>query len=233
MARKSLYDILEVSSTASLDSIRAAYERLSASFSKGSADPDADLRTKAIAEAFLTLSDPDRRAQYDKRLAIWLQPVVYTVEDVDPFWTIPKLLVLAIIVIVGGSYFYKYKKEEARLEAEKVIAIARAKEAEMQAKADADQARFELDKQREQALQDERQRRERDVALRQFSFEQHRNQVVSNFETTRKTMQERAAQDQQRREEAQAAAAVRQRLAAEKAELCRKERERYGRAISC
>ncbi len=233
MASKSLYDILEVSPSASLDSIRASYERLSASYSKGGADADADLRTKAIAEAFLTLSNPDRRAQYDKKLAIRLQPVSYTIEDIEPFWTMPKLVVLALIVIVGGSFFYNYKKEEARLEAEKVIATAKAKEAEVKAKAEAEQAQLELDKQRELALQEERQRRERDAALRQLSFERQRNEVMNSTVTTRQAMQDRIAQDRQRREEAHEAAAVRQRLAAEKAELCRKERERYGRTISC
>jgi len=125
------------------------------------------------------------------------------------------------------------RANEARLEAEKVIATAKAKEAEVKAKAEAEQAQLELDKQRELALQEERQRREHDVALRQLSFERQRNEVMNSTVTTRQAMQDRIAQDRQRREEAHEAAAVRQRLAAEKAELCRKERERYGRTISC
>jgi hypothetical protein len=41
------------------------------------------------------------------------------------------------------------------------------------------------------------------------------------------------AEMQRRNEEARAVAASRQQLARDKAELCRIERERYGRAISC
>lgn len=233
MVSKTLYDILEVSSTASPETIRAAYERLSANFRKDGAEPDAELRSMAITEAFQTLSDPAKRAYYDNRLTSRAQPVVPDFEEVVPFWTMPKLAVLALVVVVGSSYYYKYKKEEARLEAEKVIAIAKAKEAEAKARAEAEQARYELERQREQAQQEERQRRERDVALRQFTYEQQRNQVMSNSGAAARAAQERIAQDRQRREEAQAAAAVRQRLAQEKAELCRLERERYGRAISC
>ena len=124
MASKTLYDILEVSPEASSDSIRAAYERLSATVPKAGS-PDTDLRAMAMSEAFLTLSDPGRRAQYDKRLSMQLQPVPYT-EVVDPFWTAGKLIGLALVLIVGGSFYYRYQRDEARLEAEKAVAAAKA-----------------------------------------------------------------------------------------------------------
>lgn len=186
----------------------------------------------AMSEAFLTLSDPGRRAQYDKRLSMQLQPVPYT-EVVDPFWTAGKLIGLALVLIVGGSFYYRYQRDEARLEAEKAVAAAKAKEAEEIARAEEGQHQFELAKQREQARQEEQQRRERDAYSRQLSFEQQRNQVTSNVNNTRSAIQERIAQQQQQREQAQAMAAARLQAAREKAELCRMERERYGRAISC
>lgn len=229
MASKTLYDILEVSSSASIDSIRASYERLSVIFSESSPNPEEKLRANAVTQAFLTLGDPVKRAQYDKSLTLRSQPIVQNVEVIEPFWTMPKLIVLAVIVIFGGAYYYKYKKTEARLEAEKVIAAAKAKEAEEKAKAEAEQARFELAKQREEAMQEERLRRERDMAIRQFNSEQRTNQAQNN----RTQQQERMTQTQRQREEAQAAADARRRLAQDKAELCRLERERYGRAISC
>jgi colicin import membrane protein len=240
MASKTLYDILELSLSASSESISAAYERLSAKFPESSAHPDAKLKANAITEAFLTLNNPAKRAQYDRTLAARSQPVIYNVEAIEPFWTPPKIIILlAVIVIFGGAY-YQYSKREARLEAERAVVAAKAKEAAEAAKAEEAKEQFALAKQREEALQEERQRRERDMALRQLDFQQRasrvENQVYSRIneqDQRRKAQDELAAQQRQQREEAQAAAATRQRLAQEKAELCRKERERYGRVISC
>lgn len=77
MAGKTLYDILELSLSASPESVRSAYERLSAKFAADSLNPDAKLRADATTEAFLTLSNPAKRAQYDKTLATRSQPVIY------------------------------------------------------------------------------------------------------------------------------------------------------------
>jgi colicin import membrane protein len=236
MASKTLYDILEVSLSASMESIRAAYERLSAKFSESSANPDVKLQAHAITEAFLTLGNPAKRAQYDKAMAVRSQSVIYSVEVVEPFWTLPKFIILLAVIVVFGGVYYKYNKDtkaEARLQAERVIAAAKAKEAEETAKAEEAQEQFELAKQRDQTLQQERQRREQDAASRRFDFEQRANRIENVVSLRSKEQDERRAQQQQQREDAQSAAAVRLRLAQEKAELCRKERERYGRAISC
>jgi curved DNA-binding protein CbpA len=230
---KSLYDILEVSLSASPESIRAAYERLSAKFPVSNANPDAKLQATAITEAFLTLGNPAKRAQYDTTLADRRQPVIYSVEAVEPFWTLPKFLVLLAVIVACGGAYYNYSKEQARLHAERAIAVAKAKEAEEKTKAEAAQQQFELATQREQTLQEERQRSERDLAVRQFEIHQRATRVESVVSDRGKEQRERMALQQQQREDAAAAAATRQRLAQEKAELCRLERERYGRAISC
>lgn len=230
---RSLYDILEVSLSASPESIRAAYDRLSAKFSLSITNPDERLQAAAITEAFLTLSNPAKRAKYDTTLALRRQPVIYSVEAIEPFWTLPKFIVLLAVIVAFGGAYYKYNKEQARLHAEKVIAVAKAKEAEEKAKSEAAQQQFELATQREQALQEERQRIERNLAVRQFESHQRANRVESVTSDRSKEQRERMALQQQQREEAAAAAATRQRLAQEKAELCRLERERYGRAISC
>lgn len=230
---RSLYDILEVSLSASPESIRAAYDRLSAKFPVSTENPDAKLQATAITEAFLTLSNPAKRAQYDTTLADRRRPVIYSVEAVEPFWTLPKFLVLLAVIVAFGGAYYKYNKEQVRLQAERTIAIAKAREAEEKAKAEAAQQQFELATQRERALQEERQRRERDLAVRQFESHQRANRVDNVVSDRSKDQRERMALQQQQREEAAAAAATRQRLAQEKAELCRLERERYGRAISC
>jgi curved DNA-binding protein CbpA len=233
MASKTLYDILELSSNASDDSIRAAYERLSAKLDparpENAGKTEVKFKAEAIKEAFLTLANPATRAQYDKTLAARSQPPVEILEEIEPFWTIPKLTVLVLIVIIVGGYYYKHQREETRLAAEKAIATAKAKQAQEQAKAEEVQARLDLAKQQQERIQDEQQRRERDAALRQFSAEQR---TTAGSDLAR-TQRERTEQQQRQREEAQATAAARQQAAREKAELCRLERQRYGRAISC
>ena len=141
---KTLYDILEVSKDASPESIRAAYERLSAKYSDDSGIPDAKLRSTAVTEAFLTLSTPAKRAQYDKSLAERSQPVIYSVEESEPFWTLPKLLVLLLIVAVLGGFLYKQNKEREQLAAERAIAVAKAKEAAEKARIEAMEQQAEL-----------------------------------------------------------------------------------------
>jgi len=233
MAGKTLYDILELSSSASEDSIRAAYERLSAKFDPGRPEnagkPDVKFKSDAVKDAFLTLANLATRAQYDKALAARSQPPMEILEEFEPFWTIPKLTVLVLVVIIVGGYYYKHQREETRLAAEKAIATAKAKEAQERAKAEEVQARLELAKQQQERIQDEQQRRERDAVLRQFSAERR---TTAGSDLAR-TQRERTEQQQRQREEAQATAAARQQAAREKAELCRLERQRYGRAISC
>jgi len=233
MAGKTLYDILELSSSASEDSIRAAYERLSAKFDPGRPEnagkPDVKFKSDAVKDAFLTLANLATRAQYDKTLAARSQPPMEILEEFEPFWTIPKLTVLVLVVIIVGGYYYKHQREETRLAAEKAIATAKAKEAQERAKAEEVQARLELAKQQQERIQDEQQRRERDAVLRQFSAERRK---TAGSDLAR-TQRERTEQQQRQREEAQATAAARQQAAREKAELCRLERQRYGRAISC
>jgi curved DNA-binding protein CbpA len=237
MAAKTLYELLEVSSNASPDAIRAAYERLIPKLDpdrpENVSKPDARIHHDTVKEAFLTLSNPAKRAQYDKTLAARSQPAIYNVEVIEPFWTLPKLIVVALIVVVGGGYYYSDKQTQAKLETEKAIATAKAKEAEENAKAEAAQARIDAQLARDQALMDARQRREHDAALRGFQQEQSMNQRTEQGRAQRERAEQQRAEAQQRREESQAVAAARQQAARDKAELCRIERERYGRAISC
>lgn len=237
MAAKTLYELLELSSGAAPDAIRAAYERLSPRFDpdrvENAANPDAKIQFDAIKDAFLTLSNPVRRAQYDKTLAARTQPAFQRVEIIEPFWSLPKLIVLAVIVVFGGGYYYKNKQQENRLATERAIAVAKAKEAEEKARSETEQARLDMARHLQEQAAEERQRRERDASLRQFTVEQRNQARADQVATEQQRRAETAAATQLRREEAQAAAAARQQLAREKAELCRIERERYGRAHSC
>lgn len=70
--RESLYDILEVSRTASPEVIRAAYKSLVQRFhpDKNPGNPNAEDLLKLINNAYDTLSDPSKRAAYDVMLAL-------------------------------------------------------------------------------------------------------------------------------------------------------------------
>lgn len=237
MAAKTLYEILELSSAASPEAIRASYERLSAKLdpdsTENAANPGTRMQYDAVKEAFLTLGNSLKRKQYDSSLAARSKAAIQHVEVIEPFWTLPKLIVLALTVVIGGGYYYQHSRQQAKLAAEKTVAVAKAKEAEERAKADQEQARVELQRQTQERLAEERQRREQDYSMRQFGAEQKVRAREDQMAADRERREQAAANSRQRREESQAAAAARQQAAREKAELCRLERERYGRALSC
>jgi curved DNA-binding protein CbpA len=236
MAAKTLYDILELSSSASPDAVRAAYERLSVKHDpdreENRADPDARIRHEAVKEAFLSLSNPRKRAEYDKKQAL-AEPRPFNVEVVEPFWTLPKVIVLVALLIFGGGYYYKHKQAEAKAAVEKAIAAAKAKEAEEQARLEAEQARLAYQQQRDEQLEQARLRREQEIQIRQLNAERRTNTTIEQFSIRREAMDQRRVETQRQVEERRAAMAAQQRADRERAELCRIERERYGKSFSC
>ncbi len=248
MAERTFYDILEVSNTASSETISASYERLAAKLNPADeanvGNAAVRLQFDAIRQAYLTLSDADNRAQYDRKLALRNFTPVQPVEVLDSFWTVPKMLIAGIIVLGLAGFYFKHQKEQARLEAEKVIAVAKAREAETKARVDAETERLALqresERERAERFEAARLRNERDSDVRQFQRENRVNEITNRVYSTmdRAQMQgevsaKRTEELRIKREEAQATAAARQQLARDKAELCRIERERYGKTISC
>ncbi len=65
---RDLYNVLGVPRTATPDEIKRAYRTLAQRWhpDKNPDDPDAARRFKDLSEAYRTLSDPDRRARYDR-----------------------------------------------------------------------------------------------------------------------------------------------------------------------
>jgi len=245
---KTLYDILELSPSASREAIRAAYERLSTKF-----DPDLDehrglsdirMRAEAIKEAFFTLGNPDARARYDRSLSSSSAVYAPSIPDLSPTWTMPKIILIVIALIAGGGWYLNNKHTEQKLATERAIAEARAKEAEAKAKAEAqaaEQERLALQRQREldrqRNIQENRNRNDFERNRRQLDLDQRRQEMNERLTQDRKSREQqnltqRSEMERQRQDAANVAEA-RRRADREKAELCRIERERYGKAISC
>src|SRR5574341_504588 len=76
MAQRDYYDILGVSRDASDTDIKKAFRQLALKHhpDRNPGDTHAEERFKAINEAYAALSDPDRRAQYDRYGRVDLPP---------------------------------------------------------------------------------------------------------------------------------------------------------------
>jgi curved DNA-binding protein CbpA len=235
MSDKTLYDILEVSQSASPESIRAAYDRLSAKLTplrdENKANADINIQYIAVKEAFLTLSNPSKRALYDKKIAP--RAVITNVEIVEPFWTTTKMLLVVLFLSFSGYLYYNWQINEAQAEADKAIAEAKAKSDAEQALAEAQEAQAAY----QQKLLEDRQRNQEQADFRRFDAQQQFQDRVDQFSADREEIKQKIAQQQadaqHRRDEAQAANAARLQLMHDKAELCQKEYQNYGHSVSC
>lgn len=217
--KKTLYDLLELSQTASQEAVGAAYHRLSAKIS--GTDEDAENRRKILDETFFTLSQPARRERYDKTLAAANLSSDAAFYDNGRMQPITKfLLILFLIAICGFSYAkYSKDKEAAKLERERIVAeerIAALRTAEELAKLQADK-----DKRAEELRLDQRQHYET-IQARNEAAQITRNQAyaMQQIETQRQREQ-RELENNQRREQFEA----QRRLERDKAQLRQLESE--------
>lgn len=68
MAKRDYYEVLGISRNASTEDIKKAYRKLARQYHPDANpnDKDAEAKFKEISEAYVVLSDPDKRAQYDR-----------------------------------------------------------------------------------------------------------------------------------------------------------------------
>ena len=68
MPNTNLYEILEVEATCTPDELKSSYRRLARKYhpDANTDDPNAETRFKEVSQAYEILSDPERRANYDR-----------------------------------------------------------------------------------------------------------------------------------------------------------------------
>lgn len=224
--QKSLYDLLEVSATASPESIAVSYRRLQAKFAELQSSSDSEDATNqliALREAYSTLSSPERRAAYDDKLAA--RTTAEQSQDGEPRSYAKGLLLLALIGVCGFGYA-RYQSNQAQqliLEREKAAAEVRLAEIEAQRERERVEregyAARQAENQREQEERRARYERERDQEYgRQISRDLQRQEAAAQYEKQRDE-QRKVREEQQRQSDAE------RRLAQDKATLRRMEAE--------
>ncbi|HJW23543.1 MAG TPA: DnaJ domain-containing protein [Rhodocyclaceae bacterium] len=132
-----LYDILEIDQCADQEEIVETYKRLHAELSAkingiAGADQETLNRMTALREAFNTLSDPERRRNYDARLAARQNQVLTIIEEA-PGSLFKTLLLVALIGILAVVYAkFQTEQERTRLERERIAAEARMADLQLQ-----------------------------------------------------------------------------------------------------
>ncbi|MFT3734022.1 MAG: hypothetical protein QM776_03190 [Rhodocyclaceae bacterium] len=216
--KKTLYDLLEVSQSASNEAIHAAWERLEIKIAAGMTPPDGlTVATyhALLKDAFLTLSNEQRRADYDRRLKGGSSTGSAAISYVDnepgmSFKTkAVAALILVILAVMGYRWYLNIEQERLRIRAEQVRIEQQRLEQEQARQAREDERRdsYAADSARRDAQEDERrQRQERDQAIADADRNARRLQAAD--ERYRRE-DERARYDEERQRRQQTAEAER------------------------
>ncbi|GAA5170755.1 hypothetical protein [Viridibacterium curvum] len=217
--KKTLYDLLEVSQGASHEAIQAAWERVEAKRAANNLkSPDGlapDAHYNLLKDAFYTLSDAQRRADYDRKLRGGSAASVAAISYVEqePGMSSTTKVVLALIVVAIAIMGYRWhlgvEQERLRIRAEQVRLEQQRLEQEQARQAREDERRdtYSVESARRDAQEDERRRRqERDQAIAEADRNARRLQAAD--ESYRRE-DERARYEEERQRRQQTAEAER------------------------
>jgi hypothetical protein len=165
-AGRTFYDLLEVARHASAEVIQASFEKL-----RDTLDPDlpgnlkddaSRLKYNALKQAFVTLSNPERRKQYDARLRS-----LEHVETIPPFWTLARIIVLLVCIGTAFGLYWRAQAEEAKLELAR-MAVEKERAAKLAAETEERESRAAAQaKEIQKATMEQRQRHELEAARRE------------------------------------------------------------------
>lgn len=215
---KTLYDLLEVSSSASLETIEMAFERLSEKYRAGSLNAgnlDPETHFNLIKDAWQTLSNPERRQRYDARLN---PPAAVLISQSADFPAgSGNGLKWAVVLLLGiGLGSYLYFSHQVELEKQRVAAQAlQLEQQRLEQAAQAREASEERIRQRELAREEAQAEAQRKAQERQFEYDA-RN-------AGRQAERNLAAQESQQQRAEREAARARQRAEYEQENLLRRE----------
>lgn len=213
-----LYDLLEISQSASQETVADAFQRLKDRLSsdKSLSDDDRNNRLIALREAFATLSNPQQRARYDQRLASRYENTTVVIEkESSASWI--KWLIIGLIALTGMIAYGKYQavQEAAKLERERIA--AEVKQAELAAKQAEEERRAASEAMRQKQLEANQQR-----------YEIERTRAYADQVSRQAAMQERQAAAEQAQAERQRRYEAERQLAKDKALLRQMQYENSG-----
>jgi hypothetical protein len=207
MARD-LYDILDVSETATPVWIKRAHETRRDAVNADATLSDKQRRVEllAIDEAYRTLSNPAAREAYDRRYLRQDEPGI--AHALISAAVSPGVLAFAFLCLMGTTvYYYNYNAEQARLQLEKdqIVAETERFNKELEAREQREAARLQqlaenkrLQQEQTTRVQFERDRRELATWQRNVSYEIYQSQREYERAAYRARREEERAEDRYR-----------------------------------
>ena len=248
MAKKTLYQTLQVNSGATPEVIRAAYEARLAAL-KDSHAPEVVAERALLRDALDVLCDPVRRKLYDEKMreealramssggeAVRLRPAnaapASAPEGLSSLARMTGIALLATVAIVGGWVWldHKHKVEAQRIEAERQAEESRRRDEALETQRDTiNWAKDRSDAAREAAEQ-RRQEYQRQVDNRRIEYDRQRALQQQQAEERRAQLERQRADYQRQREDQENARRSQQQLERDRRYLQELERNR-GMAI--
>ncbi|WFP50812.1 hypothetical protein PL263_02015 [Methylomonas sp. EFPC3] len=183
---KTLYQLLNLPETATAQQIHSAFKTVERLYT-GRHD-DASLASLARArEAFLILSDAQRRLAYDRKLAmaqVAADSVIAPAERHRPFQLAPRqIMVAALLAVAAGLWLYRDYQKTERLAAAAESLLRQQEWLAQQSRGDRQQAQIEAERSlRQQQLEDANRLAERQLANQQRALELLQSQADTQSE---------------------------------------------------